>query len=155
MEEMTQLTDEQLGKIRENRNKDNTFAYEMGFQGVRLSTGHCHGELTVTEHLMNPIGSVHGGCLFTMADSTAGMAASSYGYKVTTMDADFHYLRAGIGVKKLISEAKVLKRGKRAIVVSVDVMDETERVLCTGTFTFMSLGEPYDAVKDVLKSMKK
>ena len=96
--------------LRIERNKRNAFAQLVGIKVVAIGKGYARSELEAREELMNPVDSIHGGCLFTLADTTGGAAASSHGEHVTTVDGDIRYLRAGIGVRKVIAEAKELKK---------------------------------------------
>ena len=50
---------------------------------MELDEGYCKGELEVTDQHMNPLGTVHGGCLYTLADTVAGFAAASCGFERT------------------------------------------------------------------------
>ncbi len=80
--------------------------------------------------------------MFTLADTTAGSAASSHGIQVTTLDSTIHFLRPGMNTAYLYAEAKEIKHGKRVSVYSVDVTDDKDSLLATATFTFASLGKP-------------
>ena len=60
---------------------------------------------------------------------------------MTTVDADIRYLRAGIGIKEAVAEAKEIKKGKKLLVYRVDITDEKGTLLTAGTFTYMSLGK--------------
>lgn len=78
------------------RNEKNTFVRENGIQISELRDGYAKVMMTVSSKHLNPIGSIHGGCLFTVADATAGAAAATCGKPVTTVDTNIHYLRAGM-----------------------------------------------------------
>ena len=67
-------------KLKEYRNRQNAFANFIGLAITEIRPGAAVTEMEITENHMNPIGSVHGGCLATMADVTGGAAASSYGW---------------------------------------------------------------------------
>lgn len=121
------------------RNEKNIFARENGIQITELREGYAKVTMEVTSKHMNPIGSVHGGCLFTIADVTAGAAASSYGKPVTTVDANIHYLRAGMNTSYIYGEATELKRGKKVLTYAIHVKDQNDRVLAHGIFTYMIL----------------
>ena len=126
-------------KLREHRNRLNAFANLIGLRITQISEGASLVELPVTENHLNPIGSIHGGCLATVADVAAGAAASSYGYQVTTLDSNLHYLRPGLDVTCLYGKAKELKHGKRIMVYQVTIEDQKGTVLTEGIFTYMSL----------------
>lgn len=121
------------------RNEQNAFGNLVGVRIVEIREGYARSELEVRRELSNPIGSLHGGVYFTMADITGGSAAVAYGEQVTTVDADIRYLRPGIRIKKVICEAEEIKKGKQLFVYRVDLKDEKGTLLSAGTFTYMSL----------------
>ena len=124
------------------RNEHNEYAAFLGIRTTEMREGYARGELAIRKEYENAIGSVHGGCLFSLADTIGGSAAASYGMRVTTLSSDFHYLSPGIGVKKLYAEAKEIKNGKRISVYEVEVAGEDGKLLAKGTFTFFNLGVP-------------
>ena len=129
-------------KLLEIRSKKNAFANMAGIHVIELDEGHAVAELHVNPNHLNPIGSVHGGCLYTMADIAAGTAASTYGYNATTLCSDIHYLNAGLNTSYLRAEARAIKHGKRTMVFEVNIQDQDNTLLCKATVTFMSLGTP-------------
>lgn len=127
-------------KLKTYRNKTNAFANLIGMEVTEIRSGYASAQMPIHPNLLNPINSVHGGCLFTIADVVGGAAACSYGYNVTTLDSSFHYLRAGLNTRMLFAETKELKKGKRALVYDVSVYDQDRVLLAEGIFTYMSLG---------------
>ncbi len=144
MSEVKPLTLEQIQRIMEYRNKNNNFSNLIGLHVYEMSEGTAKSRMKITEVMGNPIGSIHGGCLYTVADVTAGAAASSHGMQVTTMTSSMNYLRPAIGCSEIFGEAEEIKQGKRVIVVSVWIRDQDGTELAQGTFTFMSLGKPIE-----------
>lgn len=132
-----------LEALRQDRNKENKFADHNGIQITRLEKGHAVVEMEVDEKKLNPLGTVHGGCFFTIADTCAGAAATTFGSNVTTVNAEMHYLRAGRNVKKLIAENREVKVGRTLIVQDVIITDENGTELVHGTFTFFRVDDSY------------
>ncbi len=126
-------------KLKEYRNRQNAFANFIGLAITEIRPGAAVTEMEITENHMNPIGSVHGGCLATMADVTGGAAASSYGWQVTTLDCSLHYLRPGLHVTRLRGEARELKRGKHVLVYDVSILDQRGTVLAEGIYSYMTM----------------
>lgn len=110
-----------------------------------LKQGYAEIEVPVTANMMNPIHSVHGGVLFTLADSAAGMAAGTFGLAVTTMNASVQYLRPGMNTRTLRAGGTVVKHGEHVTVVTVSVRDQDEKELAIGTFSFMALKDSFHA----------
>ncbi|MGL5435287.1 MAG: PaaI family thioesterase [Lachnospiraceae bacterium] len=123
------------------RNKENQFMGLVGIKLTQMEEGYAVGEIELKAHHKNLIGSVHGGCIFSLADSIAGAAAMSRGDRATTLSSDFHYLSPALTCEKLIASAKEIKNGKTITVIEVDVKDEKEILLAKGTFSYFSLGK--------------
>ena len=62
------------------------FADNIGLKLTALSDGHCEGEVPVTPALFNPIGTIHGGVYYTLADTVGGCAARTRGQIPTTIE---------------------------------------------------------------------
>ena len=135
-------------KIRKLRNDHNYFARMFGLEVTRIEEGRAESRVRVTDQLYNPIGSIHGGCRYTIADVTCGAAVASYGIKATTMQSSMSYLRPGIGSTELIGRSQVVKHGRNISVVNVDILDQDEVALAQGVFQFMSLGQPIEVESD-------
>ena len=118
---------------------DSDFSKHMGLYVIEQSVGHCKVRLDVKKEHMNPIGSVHGGALFTMADEACGIAASTTGGVCTTVDSHIEFLNAAIGVEYLTAEAKPKKIGKKIRSFIVEIKDEKERLIATADFIFYCL----------------
>ena len=126
-------------EIMEVRNQTNAFARSIGLGLTFLEEGHAVTEMEITENQLNPIGSVHGGCLYTAADVAAGGAAISFGDVVTTVDSSFRYLRPGLNTTRIKADAVAVKHGKHLTVIQVNVFNQNDTLLCIGTFSFMSV----------------
>ncbi len=119
------------------RNKG--FAKELGIKITKLELGYAEGEVEAREMFANPIGSTHGGFLFTIIDTVGGAAATSYGRVVTSLSGNINYLNPAIGWKKLVAVAVQIKQGKKTSVYEVTVKDETGKIICIGTMTYFAL----------------
>ena len=121
--------------IKDRVNEINVFSSSIGGHLVALSEGYAKTEMETPKEILNAVGSIHGGCQFTIADDAACAAAASCGMAVVTLDVDFHYLNPGVNTSKICAEAKVIKKGRRIIVVGVEVYNQDGVQLSTATFT--------------------
>ena len=48
------------------------FANSLGLRLTDMRDGHVEGEIPITPALFNPIGSIHGGVYYTLADTVGG-----------------------------------------------------------------------------------
>ncbi|MBR5789501.1 MAG: PaaI family thioesterase [Lachnospiraceae bacterium] len=114
------------------------YSKTMGMMFTSLGDGEATAVLTIKPWQVNPLGSVHGGVLFSLADITAGTAAVAGGVKVTTLDAQMSFLAPALleRTKTLTAVAKRIKAGKTIQVLEVEVWDEEKRLICKASYTF-------------------
>ena len=98
-------------------------------------------ELVVHEDSLNPLGLVHGGNLFAMADTVGGAAARTDGRNYVTLSSSFTFLRSGLMGDVIHAEAKVRRRGQNTCYVDVDVTNQKGDLLSCGNFTFFHVPE--------------
>ena len=114
-------------KILEKRNNANGFANDIGIEIIEVEEGYAKGEIQIEEKHLNPGNSVHGGCIFTLADTVGGCAAWTRGSYVATASSNINYLNAAIDCKKIVAIAREIKAGKKLLVYEVDIFDEIGR----------------------------
>ena len=111
------------------------------FNGVVISEveeDEAFGYVELNENSMNSYGICHGGCYFTLADTTAGIAARSNGEMYVTESANMNFIKAAKGTK-IISHAKVINRGKNICLLECTITDELDNLLCKGTFSYFNI----------------
>jgi len=118
-------------------------AEPLGFRLVEAEPGLVVFEGTPGPHLLNPLGSVHGGYALTLIDSACGCAVHSeldadVGY--TTVETKVNFTRAidpaGGPVR---CEGRVLSRGRTIATADAHLRDESGRLLAHGTSTLILL----------------
>lgn len=127
------------------RNENNSFASFLGITTLEMKEGYASGEMRLEKHHKNAVNSVHGGCIFALADTIGGAAAASHGTRITTISGDFHFVSAAFDSKLLEATAREVKFGKKICVYDVEVRDETGKMIAKGLFSYYNLGTPWDA----------
>ena len=120
-----------------------TIAKTMGFRLAAVEEGSVVFECDVGPHLLNPLGSVHGGVALTLIDSAAGCAvhttlAAGTGY--TTIETKVNFTRAirpDAGTVR--AEGRVVTRGRQIATAEARVLSSDGAVLAHGTSTLMIL----------------
>ena len=119
--------------------EDNPFAASIGMEILNIREGYVYARVKTRKELKNIYGDLHGGCLYTVADNMAGIAASTYGYYVTTVNGSIQYLKAARNTEYIDCEAEVIKPGRSISVVSVRIRDDRKMLLNTAEFTYFNL----------------
>lgn len=122
----------------------NPFAQLLGMELLEVREGYAYGRMRMDEHFTNIYGGMHGGCAYALADTLAGLAASTYGNYVTTIDGKMNYLEAVKDTGYVYGEAEVQRQGGRIGVYTVKLMDENQKVLVTADFTYYRTGQAID-----------
>lgn len=111
--------------------------------GVRIQTireGYACLVLNADEAFFNANGAVNGGALYTLADFAGVCAASSYGWRITTVNGSINYLNAVLRPGPVCATARVIKAGHKIIDIDVQVTDAENRLCLQCALTFYNLG---------------
>lgn len=124
--------------------EENTYAKTIGLEMLELREGYAEGRIPVKEESKNPLGTMHGGCLYSLADIVSGTAATLRGNYVTTVSGELSYLRPAVDTEYVTAKAREIRFGKNLAVYRVDLVDDAGTVLDIATFTFFDLGKPVE-----------
>jgi uncharacterized protein (TIGR00369 family) len=118
----------------------------LSFWIVEVGEGFAAFEGETGAHLLNPMGTVHGGWALTLIDSVCGCAGLSLlppGMGYTTIETKGNFsrpIRPDTG--RVRAEATVVAQGRQIISVEARVLGPTGSVLAHGTSTLMVLAPP-------------
>ena len=119
-----------------NTEESKGFIENNNYKLISVSNGNAIMEAEITNTSLNPYNTAHGGFIFGLADTAAGIAAHSFGRKAMTVNANIEYLHAITG-KKISAEAKCIKNGKTISVFEVYIRDlEKNREAAKATVTY-------------------
>ena len=116
-------------------NQPGQFSFENGIVLTDVQPGYGEGVLHVQPTSRNPHGTVHGGCLYTLADTVAGSAACARGASCVTVSGTMEFLRPASGAQ-IHCVATPKKEGRTLSVMQVVLTDDSDVTVATGTFTF-------------------
>ena len=97
--------------------------------------------MDVQPHHLNQHGSIHGGYMFLLADTLAGLVALTDGRNYVTQSQSFAFLGpAGLGT--LTARGNLVSRGNTVVVVHVEVRREDGKLVGDGNFNMYALHKP-------------
>jgi acyl-CoA thioesterase len=110
----------------------------VGVTFIKVEGGYSHCAVEVEKKLLNPAGIVHGGALYTLADSGMGVALYSFVGEdeiFVTIETSVFYFKA-VSSGTLTCEARVVHRGKRIAVMEAEIKNGEQLVAkAMGTFS--------------------
>jgi acyl-CoA thioesterase len=95
----------------------------LGFRLVDWAPGRAAVELRPTAVIANITGSVHGGVLYTVADSAFEVACNSYGRVCVALDVSVHHATAAQVGQPIIAEAVEVTRSARVASYRITATD--------------------------------
>ena len=113
----------------------------LGIEVVSLGDGKCTMRMEAVEAHENPMGTVQGGILCSLADAAMGFAFVSTladGESFTTLELKINYVRP-FWKGTLLAHGWVVSRGKTVGLTECDVVDDAERLIAKATSTCLAL----------------
>ncbi len=100
---------------------------------VEVEPNYAKLSMKITNSALNGFGYVHGGALFGLADTAAGVAAFTDGRSYVTQSGDFHFI-GNVMSGEVYAEARVIHRGRTLAIVEVKVFAEYGKLLGNGIY---------------------
>lgn len=128
-------------EILEQVYKTPAFIPWLGIKVLELKEGYCKGELEVRPEFANPLGMVHGGCIFSFADTIGGLAATSKNpqAKVVTLNSNINYLKPAVNTTRLIADTREIKYGSKVAVYEVNVRNDEGDMLANVNVSYFKI----------------
>jgi uncharacterized protein (TIGR00369 family) len=141
--EMMEMKNPQDRQRMESMFQNAAFVKDVGISFIGCGPGWCESSMTILPRHLQHGGVVHAGVHATIADHTAGAAATTVlaqGQYVLTAEFKINLLRPAVG-ETLFCRAQVLKKGKVLIIVEAEVfaISGTTRTLVSKMTATMSV----------------
>lgn len=88
----------------------------------------------------NPYGMMHGGILFMLADTVAGLTSISMGKKVVTLGSNISFVKPAKS-GRVYASPEVIHKGRTTILLEVSIVDESSNLICKATFNMFVIGD--------------
>lgn len=122
-----------LEQLKQRVNDDGGYMRFLGIRATEVADGYCECRAPLGPDKNNPHGIAHGGFLVSVCDTAAGIAGTTLGRKVVGRSMDFHFLRPGRGAY-VTARARVVQAGRTSGLCPVELYDEAEQLIATGSF---------------------
>ena len=137
----TELNAEELARLHEAFSQV-PFARLLGMEFVAAERGTATFALDAREDLTRMGGIMHGGAIVSLLDTAAAFAVHTLlepGSQTVTVDLTVHFLRP-VSAGRIESRARVLRAGRRILVINAEVTDPTGVLIATATTTYVRQG---------------
>ncbi len=128
--------------------QNDPFSQWLGLQLDDYGTGWCKLHFTIRPDMLNGFGIVHGGVVFSAADSAFAFACNSHGRLSVALDVQISFIRAAKAGDKLFVDAREVHLGNKTSFYDITVNNELNEVVATFKSTAYRTSKNYlDEVK--------
>lgn len=135
-----QLAEPKYERLQE-RGIGSPFAELLGFEPIEHEPGRVLLKLPFSQKLLQSLGRVHGGAIFSLADHASGWAAYSTlndNERCATLEMKINYI-AALHDEDCLADARVIHRGRTSIVIETDIKTSQGRLVAKTLATFIVL----------------
>lgn len=131
------LTDAEMARLREVCAQI-PYVQLLGIELLEAERGAARLRLPVSEKLTRMQGIMHGGAIASLIDTASAFAVITLleaGQTTVTVDLTLHYLRPVLR-GAITAHARVLRAGRRIVIIAVDVMNDEGELTATALTTY-------------------
>jgi acyl-CoA thioesterase len=109
--------------------KTDAFSRWLGLSLEAIGEGYCRLNYVITPDMLNGFGTVHGGILFSAADSAFAFACNSHGRLSVALDVSISFTKSAKVGERLSVEAKEVYLGNKTSVYDIITRNEAQEVV--------------------------
>ena len=122
------MREDEKNALIQRLNSSSQYLQSNDMKVVDIDRGFARVEMIIDEHILNIHGFVHGGALFSLADTVAGAASFATGRDSVTVTGSINYIKPGKG-GKLIGVATEISAGRTTGVYEVFIYNDEQVLL--------------------------
>lgn len=132
------MENETMDDLLKRLNGNSQYLQSNDMRVIEVRHGYARVEMIIDKQILNVHGFVHGGALYSLADTAAGAASFATGRDSVTLTGTINYIKPGKG-GKLIGVATEISRGRTTGVYEVFIYNDAQVLLSRATFTMFFL----------------
>src|SRR3954468_22814527 len=119
-------------------------AAHLGIELEEVRPGYARATMTVGPHLLNAVGTAHGGATMALLDVVHAAVSNSHGTVAVAQDVHTEFLAAGRPGDRLVAEGVEVHRTGRTAVYRIDATTQDGRPVATALARVYRLGTPWE-----------
>ena len=124
-------------EINEKYKEINGYDYNNGIIVDKVEKDEVIVHVDTTEKSMNPWKIVHGGLLFSLADTACGILCFINGHESVTVDSNINFLKPCVKYAKAI--ATKVKIGKTINLCKVEIYNEKDELIAVASMNYYNM----------------
>ena len=120
--------------------KQNPYVKLLNMNIIKLDEGYAELSMPILHQHTNLYQVAHGGALASLADTCMGVACSTTGKKVVTLELNMNFIKSATPQLGLKGIGTIIHNGKNTIVAEGQILDEQNNMIATARGTFYVTG---------------
>ena len=121
-----------------------SFSKWLGIQVDAIGPGYCKLHYRINDQMLNGFQQVHGGILFSAADSALAFACNSHGIITVALDVSITFTRPARNGDLLVVEAKELHLGNKTGLYDIRTTNAAGELVALFKGTAYRTGKPFE-----------
>jgi acyl-CoA thioesterase len=105
------------------------FSQWLGLETIKISEGYCKIKMAIRPEMKNGIGIVHGGIIFSLADSCFAFACNNRNVLSVALDTSINFIKSVHVGDKLVAEATEIHNGKSTGLYQITVHNQKQQMV--------------------------
>lgn len=119
------MSDQLAGEVIEKMLQGDLFSQWMQIQVIEIKEGYSKLRLVVRQEMINGLDVVHGGIIFSLADTCFAFACNSRNHLSLALDVSVTYNKAAHPGDILVAEAREIHNGRRTGLYIITVTNQS------------------------------
>ena len=120
--------------------KKNPYVNLLDMNIIELDEGYAELSMPIMHQHTNLYNVAHGGALASLADTCMGVACTTTGKKVVTLEMNMNFIKSAVPQLGLRGIGKIIHNGKSTIVAEGQIFDGQNNLIATARGTFYVTG---------------
>lgn len=108
---------------------NDAFSKWLGVKIIKVEKGTCTLECTLKNEMLNGYKIVHGGIIFSLADSAIAFASATYGRLTVAIDHSVSFIQKATPGDVLTAKAKTISMSHKTGVIYVEIKNKNEELI--------------------------
>ncbi|MEO6707215.1 MAG: hydroxyphenylacetyl-CoA thioesterase PaaI [Ginsengibacter sp.] len=105
------------------------FSKWLGIKVLEIEEGYCKIKMIVRNEMLNGFGIIHGGVLFSLADSAFAFACNNRNNLSLALDTSINFIKPVVVNETLIAESKEIHNGRSTGLYHVSITNQNDQLV--------------------------
>jgi acyl-CoA thioesterase len=116
-------------KVVDHLLENDRFSDWLGIEVIEIREGYTKIKMTIRKEMMNGFGIVHGGIMFSLADSAFAFACNSRNNLSVALDTSINFTKPALVDDILVAEAKEIHNGNSTGLYQISITNQKDHLI--------------------------